>query len=59
MAEVEITINGRPSGAVYTGWGVDASTVAINDASAAIDIKVTVAGESGPSFAPGSRRSSV
>jgi hypothetical protein len=44
-AEIDIAINGRPSGSIFTGWGVDESTIEINDPNAYVELQVTVAGQ--------------
>jgi hypothetical protein len=43
-ADVKIVINGRPSGSIFTGYGVSESTVEIYDPNASVQLEATMAG---------------
>lgn len=45
MADVDITINGRPSGSIFTGSGVSESTIEITDPNASVELQATMAGQ--------------
>jgi len=44
-AGVEIAIDGRPSGSIFTGQGVTESTIGLDDRYAVVQLRVTVDGQ--------------
>ena len=53
-AEVEVAINGRPGGSIFTGPGVIESTLGLDDPNASVQLNVNLGGQSqSAALAPG------